>query len=173
MTESTPGVEEWKKQTSAFDRVQSISNTLSQPRSASYIADEAHVAENTARTHLERLVSLNVLLESDQEGTTVYSPDPLHIRMQTLRDLLESHTHDELLQLKTELQAQLRDWRTEYGVNSPADLRAHAAKTETPSQTRRIKKTASDWELTAYRLSVVEDAIENYAIYNDDYRAAP
>jgi len=62
-----PGVEEWKKQTSAFDRVQSISNTLSQPRSASYIADEAHVAENTARTHLERLVSLNVLLESDQK----------------------------------------------------------------------------------------------------------
>ncbi|WP_425494254.1 DUF7342 family protein [Natronobiforma cellulositropha] len=37
------------------------------------MADEAHVAENTARDHLERLVALDVLQKTDQDGTAVYS----------------------------------------------------------------------------------------------------
>lgn len=172
MAESPPGVEAWKEHTSAFDRVHAIASTVSQPRPASYIADEAHVAENTARNHLERLVDLNILLKSDQDGTTLYSPDPLHTRMQTLRELLEQHDRDELIELKANLQSQITEWRDEYGVDSPDDLRARAADTDTPAQTRKIRTTASDWELVEYRLSIVEDAIENYSTYEQDFRAS-
>lgn len=77
MPEDDPGTERWKEHTSAFDRVRSVANTLSQPRPASYIADEADIAENTARDHFERLVDLSILLKSEREGTTLYSPDPL------------------------------------------------------------------------------------------------
>lgn len=171
MREDPGGVEAWKEHTSAFDRVQSVAGTLSRPRPASYIAAEAHVAENTARDHLERLVNLNVLLESEREGTVVYSPDPLHTRIQTLRELLESHSHDELIELKTNLQERIEAWRTEYDVGSPDELREHAAETDTAADTRDIRTTASDWELVLYRLSVVEDAIENYEMYSRDYRA--
>lgn len=172
MSEPTPGVEAWKKHTSAFDRVQAIASTVSQPRSASYIADEAHVAENTARNHLERLVDLNVLLKSEQNGITLYSPDPLHTRLQTLRELLDQHDRDELIQLKADLQSQINEWRDEYGVDSPEDLRARAADTDTVVQTREFRTTASDWELAVYRLSILEDAIENYTTYNQDFRAS-
>lgn len=168
MSDPAPGIEAWKVHTSAFDRVQSIASDVSQPRPASYIADEAHVAENTTRDHLERLVDLNVLLKNDREGTTLYSPDPLHVRMQTLRDLLEQHDRDELIQLKAGLQSRIEWWRDEHGVKSPAALRERAASTETAAQTREIRKTASDWELVVYRLSIVEDAIENYTTYNRD-----
>jgi len=41
MTESA-GVEAWKEQTTAFDRIQSVASAVSKPRSVSYIADEAH-----------------------------------------------------------------------------------------------------------------------------------
>jgi hypothetical protein len=51
MAEDAPGVKAWKEHTSAFDRVRSVIETASQPRSASAIAEEALVAENTARTH--------------------------------------------------------------------------------------------------------------------------
>lgn len=78
VSDQTPGVTAWKEHTTSFDRVQSVATTVSQPRSASYIADEAHVAENTARDHLDRLVSLTVLLTTERESGTVYAPDPLH-----------------------------------------------------------------------------------------------
>lgn len=172
MVKATPGIEAWKEQTSAFDRVRSVADTVSQPRTASHIADEAHVAENTARNHLERLVDMNVLLKSDREGTTTYSPDPLHTRVQTLRDLLDEHDHDALIRLKVELQTQVETWRDEYEVGSPDELRERAAETDDASETWSVRKTANDWELVLYRLSVVEDAIANYSTYSRHYRAS-
>lgn len=170
MTEDAPGIEAWKEQTSAFDRVQSVARTVSQPRPASYVAAEAHVAENTARDHLERLVDMNVLLKNDSDGTVLYSPDPLHTRMQTLRDLLDSHSRDELIQLKADMQEQVETWREEYGADSPDALSERAAETGTAAETRDVLQTVNDWELVRYRLSAVEDAIENYATYNHDDR---
>lgn len=172
MTDQSPGVEAWKEHTTAFDRVQSVATTVSEPRPVSYIAAEAHVAENTARDHLERLVNLNVLLKTELDDGALYSPDPLHTRIQTLRDLLEEHDRDGLIDLKIELQSTIEDWETDYSVDSPDELRTRAAETDTASQTRNLKKTASDWELALYRLSVLEDAIENYATYTKDFRAS-
>lgn len=172
MTEPSSGVKAWKKHTTAFDRVQSVAATVSRPRPASYIAAEAHVAENTARDHLERLVSLNVLLKTERDDGAFYSPDPLHTRIQTLRDLLEAHDRDGLIELKAELQSQLEDWQAEYGVDSPSELRAQTAETDTAAQTRKLKRTARDWDLALYRLSILEDAVENYATYTQDPQAS-
>jgi hypothetical protein len=138
----------------------------------SYIAAEAHVAENTARDHLERLVDLHVLLKTEEQGTALYSPDPLHTRMQTLRDLLDEHDRDGLIDLKIELQSQIEGWVDEFGVTSPAELRDRAAETGSAEETRDIRHTASDWELVSFRLSIVEDAIANYSVYNQDNRAS-
>ena len=77
----TDGDAAWKEQTSAFDRVRSVALSLSEPRPAAWIASEALVAENTARKHLERLVDMHVLLKADREGTALYTPDPLHQRL--------------------------------------------------------------------------------------------
>lgn len=82
--------------------------------------------------------------------------------MQTLHELLEQHDRDELIELKADLQSQIDEWRDEYGGDSPGGLRARTADTETAAQTREIKTAASDWELATYRLSILEDAIENY-----------
>lgn len=170
MAEDAPGVETWVEQTSAFDRVRSVASTVSQPQPASYVADEAHVAENTARNHLERLVDMTVLLKSAHDGTAMYSPDPLYTRIQTLRELLEDHDRDALIERKAELQDTVESWRDEYGVDSPDILRDRATTTDSAAETRDIMKTASNWELVLYRLSVVDDAIENYAMYSQDFR---
>lgn len=159
------GVEAWKEHTSAFDRVRSVAQTVSRPRSASWIAEEAAVAPNTARDHLDRLVELNVLREVTGETATLYEPDPLHVRLQTIRELIDTHDRSELVALKRSLQEEIETWRDEYGVDSPSGLRELAAESDTAERTRRIERTASDWELVAYRLSVVEDAIANYSDY--------
>ena len=172
MTDQPPGIEAWKEHTTAFDRVQSVATTVSQPRPASYIAVEAYVAENSARDHLERLVNLNVLLKSERDDGAYYSPDPLHTRIQTLRDLLEAHDRNGLIALKTDLQSQIEGWETEYNATSPDDLRAQSARTDTASKTRDLKEAANDWELSRYRLSILEDAIANYETYTQDVRAS-
>lgn len=172
MTDDAPGVEAWVERTSAFDRVRSVAGSLSRPRSATYVAEEAQVAENTARDHLERLAEMNVLLKTDREGTTLYSPDPLHTRLQIVRDLLEENDHDDLLELKAELQEGIESYREEYGVESPGELRERAAGTETAAETRDALEAASEWDLLQYRLLVVEDAIENYSSYRRDSRAS-
>jgi hypothetical protein len=168
MGDEAPGVEAWKERTSAFDRVRSVAGAVSRPRPVSYIATEAHVAENTARDHLERLVDMNVLLKRDMEGTAVYEPDPLHTRVQTLRDLLNEYDHDGLVQLKAELQERVEMWNREYGVESPEALRERAAETDDAAETREIRQTANDWALVRYRLDLVEQAIENYTAYSRD-----
>lgn len=165
MTDRSAGDETWKAHTSAFDRVRSVAGSLQEPRSAAWIAEEALVSENTARDHLERLVEMNVLLEVPRDGGTSYAPDPLHTRLQTVRDLLEAYDHDELLALQADLQEQLEAWREQHGVDSPDGLRERAAGVDTAEDTRRLRRIADDWELTRYRLTIVRDAVENYAAY--------
>jgi len=92
--------------------------------------------------------------------------------MQTLRELLAEHNRDELIELKADLQSQIDEWHEEYGVDSPGELRVLAADTETAGQTREINTTASEWALAEYRLSILEDAIENYTTYSQDFQAS-
>jgi hypothetical protein len=108
---------------------------------------------------------MNVLLRHGQSGTTVYERDPLHTRMQTLRELLDEQDHEELLAVKADLQERIEDWRAEYVVDSPAELRERAAETDTADESREIQETASEWDRLAYRLGIVEEAIENYSTY--------
>ncbi|WP_120243316.1 DUF7342 family protein [Halopiger aswanensis] len=103
-----PGVDSWKEHTSAFDRVQSIATTVTQPRSAAYIADEAYVEEATAREHLDQLVDLGVLRRTHEEETW-YAPDPLYTRMLSLRDLLDAYDQDGLANLQTEMRSKLEE----------------------------------------------------------------
>lgn len=132
MSDPTDGVSEWAARTTAYDRVRSVASTVPQPRSVQHIADEACAGEVTAREYLNRLADLGILLKSEREGTPLYRPDPLYTRMTGIRDLLGTHTRDDLLQLKAEMQSQLED---EDGSKRESDL-------------------------VEYRMSLVSDAIE-------------
>jgi predicted ArsR family transcriptional regulator len=160
-----PGTDSWKAHQSAFDRVRSVAVTVAEPRSADWIAEQAHVAGNTARDHLQRLVEMSVLRTVTGETATQYEPDPLYTRLQALRDLLDGRDRDDLLALRADLQEQVEAWQSEYDVESPSDLRERAAHAETAAETRTMRQTANDWDIIAYRLRLVEDAIEHYTSY--------
>lgn len=171
MAEDASDVEAWQAKTSAFDRVRSVAEAASKPLSVAHIAEEARVSEDTAREHLERLEELSVLLKSEHEETTRYASDPLYSRLQTLRDLIDNNDRDELVALKDDLQDEIREWRNEYGVDSPEGLRKFVADTNTAAETRDIQHSARNWELVSYRLSIVEEALDYYARYCCDSQA--
>jgi hypothetical protein len=173
MAETPPALETWTAETTAIDRVQSVATTVSEPQPASYIAEEALVAENTARDHLRRLVEWNILVERDRDGTAVYAPDPLHARTQTIRDLLADYDRDGLIDLKADVQERIESLRAEYDAEGPDALREQAASTDTAAATRDRLKAASDWGLLRWRLDAIEAAIENYDSYTQAAAPAP
>jgi hypothetical protein len=60
MMGSDPDIETWIEHTSPFERVWSVIQPASEPRSANWVASEAVVAEETAQTHLDQLVEVGV-----------------------------------------------------------------------------------------------------------------
>lgn len=162
-SDETKWVETWKEHASAFDRVKSVTMTLSEPQSVSWIAAEAAVSPNTARSHLNRLIDLGVVTVTETNGTRHYHPDPLYTRLRDVRELLEATTKRELSEQAAELKEEIAAWRAEYDAGSPTALRERAAADEVPAeQAYELVQVASDWELARYRLSLVQDAMQNY-----------
>lgn len=165
---ASPGDTAWKEHTSAFDRVRSVALSLSEPRSAGWIGDEALVAENTARRHLERLADLHVLTTDSTASAVTYYPDPVYVRTRSLRELVTEHDRDGLTELAVELKTDIESWQDEYDVVSPDDLRRTAAASDISAEAaRERRRTASDWELATYRLALIEDALARYDEYAD------
>lgn len=163
-----PGDAAWKEHTSAFDRVRSVALSLSDPGSAGWIANEALVAENTARRHLERLADLHVLTTDTRGDAVTYYPDPVYIRIRDLRELVSGNDRDELAELATDLKADIETWEDEFDVTSPDELRRTVAAEDTSADDAlERRRAASDWEIAEYRLSLIEDALSRYDEYSD------
>jgi predicted ArsR family transcriptional regulator len=143
--------------------------TLSEPQPAPWIAEEAAVSPNTARGHLHRLIDLGVVTVTENDGTRRYYPDPLYTRLRDVRELLRGTTKQELSEQAADLKNDIAAWETEYDVHSPDVLRERATADDVSAeQAYEFVRIASDWELARYRLSLVQDAIENYDTWTSD-----
>jgi DNA-binding transcriptional ArsR family regulator len=159
----------WKEHASAFDRVKSVTMTLSEAQPAPWIAEEAAVSPNTARDHLHRLIDLGVVTATEKGGTRRYYPDPLYTRLRDVRELLRETTKQELSEQAADLKNDIAAWKAEYDADSPDVLRERAAADDVSAeQAYEFVRIASDWELARYRLSLVQDAIENYDTWTSD-----
>lgn len=163
----------WVENTSAFDRVKSVVLTLSEPRTAGWIAEESHVSENTARSHLTRLADLGVLSTTSTPDGTGYVPDPIYTRSRDLRELVDANSEEELAEAAVDLQGQLDEFRDRYDVDTPSALRASVAGEDVDAATARTRLSdASDWEYARFRLSLIREALEHYDTYNTPSRFA-
>jgi len=159
----------WKDHASAFDRVKSVTLTLSEPQPAPWIAEEAAVSPNTARDHLHRLIDLGVVTETENDGTRRYYPDSLYTRLRDVRELLRETTKQELAEQAADLKTDIAAWKAEYEVDSPEVLRERAAADDVSAeQAYEFVRITSDWEFARYRLSLVQDAIEHYDAWTSD-----
>lgn len=162
-TETNPGIDRWIEETSAFDRVRSVAFALQQPRTAGQIADDAHVAEKTARGHLQRLVEMDILLKNDSDRPATYYPDPGYMRYREVRTLARENDRDELTEMVATLKGDLEDWQAEYDVEDPNDLRVSVADDDvSQAAVYDRQQTAEDWAYTEHRLSLLQDALAQY-----------
>lgn len=156
--------EQWVQETTAFDRVSSIAVSIDE-QPVSKIADEACVAENTARKHLNKLSELGIILEDEKNGTTTYSVDPLYLRMNSVRNYIDEYELDDLITLKASLQDDIEEITGNYDVSSPTELRMKASESQSAAGTRKLMKLAGEWELLLSQINDVSEAIEKYKLY--------
>lgn len=141
--------------------------TLDRPRTTSWIADEVGVAHATAEKYLRRMVESRELRIVAEEPAR-YEPDPVTEYVNQIRDLVDDHTKAELTDGITRLKDRLREYEGEYGVDSPAELRASLADREcSPDEERRRREAAADWEHAERRLDLLADAVEFYDRFSD------
>lgn len=67
----------WVETTDAATRVRAVALTVTEPRTAGWIAEEAEVARNTAEKHLERLVESTEVRRIESDNAVRYRPDEL------------------------------------------------------------------------------------------------
>jgi len=153
-----------ERQTTGEDRVRMVARQLSEPQTANWIASEAGWSHEPTKRVLKRLVD-DGILHRDEGGThTTYYPDYRRQAMQEAMRLRDGeHTVEELTDRLAEMKAQIRDWESEFGVESPNQLRGTLADAslERDADGRR-REIASEWEQLQRRIQIVGFAVREW-----------
>lgn len=152
------------RQTTGEDRVRMVTRQLAEPRTANWIATEAGWSHEPTKRVLERLVD-DGILHRDESGThTTYYPDYRRQAMQEAMRLRDSgHTVEELTDRLAEMKAQIRDWESEFDVESPNQLRATLARESlNAAEEARRRETAREWDHLQRRIEIVGFAIREW-----------
>jgi DNA-binding transcriptional ArsR family regulator len=119
---NTAAIEEWKAETTAFDRVASVIDTTTEPAFAGEIAEQARVAEPTARRHLKSLADVGRVMEVSADGGTKYKRSPNTLAMRRISGLHAHYSKAELQDAIDDLRTKLASLREKHGVSDADDL---------------------------------------------------
>jgi hypothetical protein len=113
---------------------------------------------------------MKLVTVTKMDDGTRYGPDPAYVRFREIRELTADYEPDELSDFVVELKKSIQELRDTHDADSPRELRAvAAAEAVSPAESRELRRAAADWELSAYRVSLLEDAIARY----DEYTGSP
>ena len=153
-----------KRQTTGEDRVRMVARQLSEPQTANWIASEAEWSHEPTKRVLHRLVDDGILRRDDSGTHTTYYPDYRRQAIQEAMRLRDSgRTVEDLTDRLAEMNAQVREWQTEYDVETPNQLRASIGEDavgEEEADNRR--EIAREWEHLERRIRIVGFAIREW-----------
>lgn len=115
-------IEEWKAETTPFDRIKEVLLATTTPQYARVIAERARVSEPSARTHLETLADAGLADREDMGRGTRYKRSRETVAMTRIRELHSELTKSELVDGIRELKGKIESYREEYDATEPDDL---------------------------------------------------
>ena len=110
---------EWKTQSTADERIRTVINRTTTPKSASDIADTALVSETKARTTLNKLAEEGIVRSHQTDSGKLYSRDPEWHLLKQIRKLASSET---LVNQIQRIKQELTEYKSKYDVNGPEEL---------------------------------------------------
>lgn len=148
-------VEEWKADTTAAERVQTVLEDTREPQTAGEIAERARVSEPAARKHLKRLSKAGGPAVAIEVGsTTRYKRDPDVARFARIKIIADEATSTEVESAIRELKTEIREYEDTYGVTSPEELAR-----ELPPDDEAGWDDVSAWKTARTNLSFAKAAL--------------
>jgi hypothetical protein len=115
-------IEEWKAETTTFERVRTVIDVTTEPQRVMTIAERAHVSEPTARKHLSALAETGRVKTVATDAGTQYMRAPQMLAMQRVSAIHREHTKREIRDAIQDLKEELRDFQEQYDVSDVDDL---------------------------------------------------
>lgn len=110
---------EWKNETTANERIRTVINRTTIPKSAGDIADTALVSETKARDTLNKLAEEGIVRSHQTDSGKLYSRDPEWHLLKQIRQLARSETLvDQIQRVKQEL----AEYKAKYDAPDPEEL---------------------------------------------------
>jgi hypothetical protein len=177
------GLDSWTDGLSSRERVRKIATTLTEPRSVEWVREQAQVSSwQTAKDELEMLVEFGQVqaIEGD-DGNTKYAPNYQLRYFNEVTELINSHTRAELREEIASIQAEIDEWKQEFGVESRDDLEATLTDDDLDSEAiQERNRVLRQWEhyednkrLLKHALELYDDARELYPGTNDSSNSSP
>jgi DNA-binding IscR family transcriptional regulator len=156
--------DEWKAETTPYERVRHVIAHTYTPVSADAVAEDALTSPKTARKHLNALADEGFVVTSPGEhGGTTYRRSPESLVVEQAADILEHVSTDELVTRIGEMRDQLTEYRAEFGVDSPEELAVEQTNQtlgETPSEQQDIdSETIQEWQTLRRNLAFANAAL--------------
>jgi hypothetical protein len=174
---TAPGLDSWTDDLSARERVREIATTLTEPRSVEWVRKEAQISSwQTAKDELEMLVDFGQVQAVDgDDGNTKYAPNYQLRYFNEVTELINTHRREELREAIGNIQAEIDEWQTEFGVESRDDLESTLTDEGLDSEgIRERNRVLRQWEryednkrLLEHALELYDDARELYPGQND------
>jgi hypothetical protein len=159
------GLESWTDGMSARERVREIATTLTQPRSVDWVRDEAQISSwQTAKDELEMLVEFGQVhaIEGD-DGNTKYAPNYQLRYFNEVTELINDNTREELREEIADIQEQIDEWKTDFDVESRADLESTLTDEDLSSEDVRARnEVLRHWERSEDNKRLLKHALELY-----------
>lgn len=146
-------VEDWIEETTAFERVHEIVRRTYDPESADRIAGRARVSPTTARKHLRALVNAGAVITVQDGQRTCYRRSETAIVTEHAESLLTELTPDEIASGIADMKATIREWREQYGVESPEEFARELDVTDADGEQGAL---LTEWQTTRRNLALAQ-----------------
>lgn len=159
-------IDDWKADTTTFERIRQVIDVTTNPQTASEIAERAHVSEPTARKHLSALAETGRVKRIAAGDATRYMRAPQMLAMRRIADIHREHTKDEIRQGIRELKDERQAIQEQYDATTVDEL------------TLELESGADGWaDLTRWQqieqnLEIAQAALTLYDFDPDDSRSA-
>jgi Fe2+ or Zn2+ uptake regulation protein len=155
--------DEWKDQTTPYERVREVISRTYEPTSAEEVADDALTSPKTARKHLETLASDGfVATTASETGGTKYRRAPDSLVMEQATELLSGASVDELEARASEMRRTLQEFQNRYDAQSPDELSiglTNETLDGSPSRDEPDSEELTEWRTTRRNLALVNAAL--------------
>jgi hypothetical protein len=162
---------DWKDDRSPRERVRQIVETVTDPVSANWVAEQADVGWQTAKDELEQLADRGNLRQLEQGTDVRYVPDFTRLYTERIRELALSFTREELREEIVQAKEEIQEIQSEYAVESREELEASLSHEDvSAAEARDRQRSLREWEEVADELQLLEHAL---SLYEDLHEVDP